>query len=214
MRLLPLLLLAACFGDVGEGKVKAVVEDAPAVAAEAQVVASNGLPVPAVKAPTVVPVDVRRSSLGAIGAKITATHPIAFPDFAGSVGLDGDTVTGVAFATRIDKLESSPARLTEHLKNEDFLDAPKYPFGTFASTEVRAGSDEPGFDHTVVGDLTLRGVTKRVTFPARITVTPGEVTADTEFVINRQDFGITYKGKADNLVQDNVVMKVSFVAAR
>ena len=45
-------------------------------------------------------------------------------------------------------------------------------------------------------------------------MTPTEVTAKTEFVVNRQDFEVTYPGKPDDLVQDNVVLQVAFVAAR
>ena len=41
-----------------------------------------------------------------------------------------------------------------------------------------------------------------------------KVSAKTEFVINRQDFGVTYPGRADDLVQDNVAMQIEFVAPR
>ena len=49
---------------------------------------------------------------------------------------------------------------------------------------------------------------------AKIEVAADKVSANTEFVINRQDFGVVYPGKADDLVQDNVALKISFVAPR
>ena len=62
--------------------------------------------------------------------------------------------------------------------------------------------------------MTIRGTTKRLTFPANVTVSATEVKAITEFVINRQDFGVTYPGRPDDLVQDNVRMNVELAAAR
>jgi polyisoprenoid-binding protein YceI len=210
-------VLLACAPDPGEGKVKAeIVETNPAavpaaVAPAAEPSSASGLPVPAV-AGKPLPVDKARSSLGAVGAKITATHPITFHTFDGVVGVDGDNVTAVAFAAAIASLEADHPKLTVHLKKEDFLAADQFPHATFASTEVKPGGE--GGTHTVTGDLTIRGKTLRVSFPATIAVSPTEVTASTEFVINRQDFGVTYPGKPDDLVQDNVVLKVALVAPR
>jgi len=53
-----------------------------------------------------------------------------------------------------------------------------------------------------------------VSFPATVTVAADSVTAQTEFVVNRKDFGIVYPGMPDDLIQDNVLMKISFVAKR
>ena len=40
------------------------------------------------------------------------------------------------------------------------------------------------------------------------------MTATTEFVLNRQDFGITYPGRPDDLIQDNVRMNITLVARK
>ena len=207
------LLLAACAADVGEGKPKAEVVGAPTTAAPAAPAAAGGtLAVPALSSGARLAIDPQKSSLGALGAKVTATHPITFHTFDGAVGLDGDQVAAVAFAAEVASLESDGPRLTAHLKKPDFLDAATYPTATFASTEVKAGGD--GGTHTVTGDLTIRGQTRRVSFPATIAVTAADVTANAEFVINRHDFGVEYPGKPDDLVQDNVVLKIAFVAPR
>ena len=209
------LSLADCAADVGDGKAKAVVEDAPVAPVTAPVAAAgDGLPVPALTASKVIAVDATQSQLGAIGAKVTAQYPITFGKFAGSVGLDGETVTGIAFAARIDSLHVEPAKLQGHLQTPDFLDATAFPFATFQSSEVKAGSDQPGFTHTITGDLTIHGKAKRVTFPATVTVEAGKVQAKTEFTIDRRDFGVVYPGMPDDLVQDNVLLQVAFVAPR
>lgn len=208
------LFLVACAPDLSKDRpvaeTKPVEQPAPV---EAPAPAAAELAAPALTAPKVLAVDAGKSKLGALGAKITATHPVDFHKFAGQVGIDGENVTGVSFAADIATLESDHPKLTAHLKGEDFLWAEKYPQATFVSKSVTAGGSD-GHTHTVTGELTIRGKTASVTFPATINVTPAEVTAKTEFVINRKDFDVVYPGKPDDLVQDNVVLKVDFTAPR
>ena len=54
-------------------------------------------------------------------------------------------------------------------------------------------------------------MTKSVTVPATIEVTDGQVKASAKFIVDRQDFGVVYAGKADNLIQDKVAMEIDFV---
>jgi polyisoprenoid-binding protein YceI len=165
----------------------------------------------------VLTVDAARSKLGAVGAKVTAHHPIDFKAYTGSVELSGDQVVGLSYEADMTTLESDHPKLTEHLKDADFFDVAKFPKSTFKAVTFAPGATGEGAEgmtHTVVGDLTIRGTTKRVTFPAKIEVKPEAVEATTEFSVNRQDFGIVYAGKADDLIQDKVVIKVQFVAPR
>ena len=82
-----------------------------------------------------------------------------------------------------------------HLRGEDFLDAEQYPAITFKSTRVeRTGENEL----RVVGDLTIRGVTREVTldttYNGRGTNPYGQEVAGftAETTINRKDFGLTW----------------------
>jgi polyisoprenoid-binding protein YceI len=50
---------------------------------------------------------------------------------------------------------------------------------------------------------------KAVTFPATISATPDAITVNSEFAINRKDFNINYAGAADNLIRDDVVLKLT-----
>jgi|JI6StandDraft_1071083.scaffolds.fasta_scaffold104377_1 polyisoprenoid-binding protein YceI len=200
--------LTACVPDVGEGSVAAKVEPA-----QAEKVADPAAAAPAAQVQSFA-VDAGRSKIEALGAKVTATHPVMFGDFSGKVGLEGEQLRTLSFQVVMASLESDHPKLTEHLKDADFFDVANHPTSTFVSTEIKEGSEVAGRTHTVTGNLTVRGNTKSVTFPATIVVTEREARADTEFVINRQDFGITYPGRADDLVQDNVKMTISFLAPR
>jgi polyisoprenoid-binding protein YceI len=81
----------------------------------------------------------------------------------------------------------------------------------FVGSKV-TGSHNGGFKgatHTVTGNLTLHGVTKSISFPAKIAVSGDRATLDSEFFINRKDFGITYPGKANDLIRDEAVIKLA-----
>ena len=104
--------------------------------------------------------------------------------------------------------------LTEHLKTGDFFEVSKFPKSSFKSTKIVADTAKGADNYTVTGDLTMRGVTKSITFPAVIKVSDAEVTVNSEFSINRKDFGIIYAGKADDLIRDDVVIRFDLRSAR
>jgi polyisoprenoid-binding protein YceI len=66
----------------------------------------------------------------------------------------------------------------------------------------------------VTGNFELHGVTKSITFPANIVTSPDGVSVDADFAINRKDFGIAFAGNADDLIRDNVVLKLALKVAR
>lgn len=189
-------LLTGCVEDVSKDKVEATVAEAKKVE---QAPAGDELKV-----------DASKSMIKALGAKITATHPIDFHDFTGSLALAGDKLSSVSFEVQMASLEADHPKLTGHLKNEDFFDVANHPTATFQSTSIK----QEGGKATIEGNLTIRGNSKSVTFPADVKVTDTTVEAKTEFAIDRKDFAITYPGKPDDLIQDKVVLTVALVADR
>jgi polyisoprenoid-binding protein YceI len=87
----------------------------------------------------------------------------------------------------------------------------QFPTATFASTRLEPIASDSA-THTVTGDLTLRGVTKSVAFPATISRAGDNVSVKSEFAINRKDFGIAYAGKPDDLIRDDVVIQLDLQA--
>jgi len=147
-----------------------------------------------------------------VGSKVTGSHDGGFEKFSGTVTVAGDDATTAAIDVTIDatSLWSDSENLTTHLKSADFFDVETYPTATFQSTGVAAAE---GGGYTVTGNLNLHGVAKQIEFPATIAVADGQVKADAEFFIKRFDFGIEYAGKADDLIRDEVVIKLDIVAA-
>ncbi len=155
------------------------------------------------------------STLGFTGAKVTGSHNGTFNTFTGSIDLDATHPENSRIRVDIEtnSVTTDNERLTNHLKSGDFFDVERFPRASFASTEIRAGGAN-GATHTVTGTLTLHGQSRAVTFPATIAVTPAEVTARSEFVINRRDFGLVYPGMPDNLIRDEVTVRFDLRSPR
>ena len=196
---LALIALAAC-DDPAKGKTKAVTTEATAEAKQA-----------ASAAAVQYGFDQSNSKVEWVGSKVTAKHEGSFKTFSGTVSLidQAPEKSSVTVEIETDSIDTPDGdRLLGHLKSGDFFDVEKFPKATFASTEVKKGGDK-GASHTITGNLTLRGVTKGISFPATVKTSGTGVDVDAEFAINRKDFGIVYAGKADDLIRDDVVIKLT-----
>lgn len=152
------------------------------------------------------------STIEFVGAKVTGDHPGGFTEWSGTASVnEKGQLVAVNFEVDTASVFSDDDRLTGHLKNEDFFDVEKYPKSRFVSTAITENAVD-GATHTVKGNLELRGVTKEIQFPATISVVDGKLTASSEFTLKRADFNITYKGKADDLIKEEVLMKLNFRA--
>ena len=159
-------------------------------------------------------ITTQNSKIEFVGSKVTGHHNGSFGDFTGEVDYTGNPETShVNIAIKTDSITTDTPDLTKHLKTADFFDVAKFPEATFVSTSIKPGG-ENGATHTVTGNLTLYGVTKAVTFPATINVTPDAATVESSFSINRKDFGINYAGAADNLIRDDVVLTLHIRATK
>lgn len=106
-----------------------------------------------------------------------------------------------------------------HLRSADFFDVEKYPTITFKSIRV----DNADGDLQVVGDLTIHGVTQRVTLavegPSEEMKDPWgnlKIGASATTKIKRKDFGLTWNAALEAggfLVGDdvNITLDVQFV---
>ena len=159
--------------------------------------------------------DTTASAVGFLGSKVTGKHEGKFDKVTGSITLAGGKAEGGKIAIEVEtaSVKTDSEGLDKHLKAPDFFDVEKFPKATFTSTEIKAGGSN-GATHTVTGELDLHGVKKTISFPATINVSADGVTGTSEFVINRKDFGITIAGKPDDLIRDDVALKLSLKASR
>ena len=154
------------------------------------------------------------ATIGFVGSKVTGSHNGGFKLFKGTFEVVPTKLESSKITAEIDtnSIFTDTDRLTNHLKSPEFFDVAKFPTSTFVSTGIEAGVKDPkakDATHTVTGNLTLHGVTKSISFPAKIVVSGDKATLDSEFFINRKDFGIMYPGKANDLIRDEVVIKLA-----
>lgn len=151
-----------------------------------------------------------------VGSKVTGKHDGGFKTFTGTVDLVNKKPEESRVFVDIDatSIYSDDEKLTGHLKSKDFFEVETYPKASFTSTKIVADAAKGAGNYTVTGDFNLHGQTKSITFPAKITVGDVEVAVESEFSINRKDFGIVYAGKTDDLIRDDVVIRLNLKAAK
>ena len=151
-----------------------------------------------------------------VGYKAIGKHDGSFSGFTGSVDLVDGNPEKSTVTIDLDPatVTTDDEKLTAHLKSKDFFDVAAHPKASFVSTSIKKQDGPKGATHLVTGNLELRGVKKSVTFPAKVTVSPDGVSAAAEFTINRKDFDIVYAGMADNLIKDDVTIRLDVKAPR
>lgn len=117
----------------------------------------------------------------------------------GYIVYDGTTVSSGSFNIDINSVkdldlskEKQPA-IEKHIKSEDFFEVAKYPYATFKIDKVVR--NEKGI-LTAHGSLTIKNITKPISFPVRMRAFDGKIYVDADNIpINRKDFGLTIKNK-------------------
>ena len=200
------IVLAGCHSEIDE---KPAAEMAETPAATTAAPAATGTQAP----PGAARVVQEKSSIGWVGAKVTRDHVGKFNEFDGWIAYEGGRPSQIAFDIDLNSVESDTPKLTQHLKSADFFDVSRYPKATFVSTAItEAGAGAPaGATHTVRGMLNLHGVEKEVAFPVTAQVTADGVRTRSEFTINRHEWGISYRGAADDLIRDDVLIRLDLM---
>jgi polyisoprenoid-binding protein YceI len=153
------------------------------------------------------------SAVSFVAAKVTRSHHGFFGSFHGWIDLVDEKPEASSVRVDIDmpSIQTDDAQLTTHLKSPDLLDVAKFSKASFVSTAITKSPDGK-HSHLVTGDFELHGVRKSIQFPADIRIQAGGLDADGEFSFKRQDFGITYPGMPDDLIKDEVLIRLKIRA--
>ncbi len=139
--------------------------------------------------------------------------PGSFTDFAGEIAFDAEEVknSSVEFTAQMKSVDTRITARDNHLRSKDFFEVETYPEMKFKSKAVK----KKGKRYFITGDLTMKDVTKEVTFPVRIygpikdargTVRMGVVGSTG---INRREFNVNYGGDLPNgtpVLADTVIV--------
>lgn len=175
-------------------------------------------------------VSTAESKVNWIGKKPAGEHNGLVKLSGGEIIINKNEIAGGSFTIDLNTIvnldikdEGMNSRLVGHLKSPDFFDVAKYPTATFVITKV---SKIPGTaavaakaTHHLEGNLTIKGITKKIAFDASINMLNGKLTASTEsFTIDRTQWGVTFQSKSvfaelkDQFIYDEMTLSVELVS--
>lgn len=152
-------------------------------------------------------IDPATSSVDWVGAKVTLAHDGGFEKFAGTLDVTDGNLSKVVVDIETPSIFSDDEKLTGHLMSPDFFNVETYPTARFEASTFEP-YDSVGVTHMVTGNLTMLDQTKSIRFPANITVGENEVRATADFIIDRTNWGIVYPGMQDDLIRNDVRIKL------
>lgn len=151
--------------------------------------------------------------------KIYPTHHVAVKSFSGRIQLPADESKAMAELdaeaksfVNTDKMNDFERSGFHKVLHEEVLASDRYPtikFRSISVTNIQKSGDNRSF--TLHGDLTLRGVTKRVSLPVKVTVSNNQLRATGEGTIKQTNFGITPYSGGLGTIKIGDQLKVSFV---
>ncbi|KAA3622175.1 MAG: YceI family protein [Bacteroidetes bacterium] len=115
---------------------------------------------------------------------------------------------------------SMKSDLESHLKSGDFFDVANHPTATFEITEAVPSSENSNGRQSITGNLTIKGITKSISFYAKVAGSETGVSASTgSFVIDRTEWDVMFNSGAlgtakDKIINDKVALDITIVASR
>jgi polyisoprenoid-binding protein YceI len=165
-------------------------------------------------------VDTEASRVRFVGNGVGKNHPGTFRVASGTVAVANDRITGGNFVIDIKSLdleqkeEMFQSKLKPHLMSGDFFDAEKFGTAKFEISKVEPYTDNgqdsslvAGANFNVSGNLTLKGVTKNISFPAKIDLDGNTLKAKANFDIDRRQWQMNYgndKTLGDKFISETV----------
>lgn len=175
-------------------------------------------------APVTYKVDGSKSKIAWLAKKVTGSHNGVISISGGELQADGSSLTGGSFTvdTRtmtVDDIKDANgnARLLNHLKSDDFFSVEKHPNASFAITSVKKKS---GSTFDITGNLTIKGITQSISFPADVVVNGNQLNAKAAIKIDRTKFDIKYRSNSffenlgDKAIYDDFTLDVELVATK
>lgn len=160
-------------------------------------------------------VDKAKSTLNWDAKKVVGGHYGTVNIKEGTMKLNGSKIVAGNFIIDMTSIVcTDAARVTDHLKNADFFDVEKFPTATFIISKIEGTDANP----KITGRLTIKGITKDITFPANVTVKNNVFEASANVVINRLDYDIRFRSSnffenlGDRAIENEFTLKLQIVA--
>lgn len=163
-------------------------------------------------------VDVANSSIGWSAKKVGGGHTGTVKITEGSLVYNGKSLQKGVFLMDMSSITSDNARVTTHLKSPDFFSAEKNPSSKFEITKVTAAGKERV---NIAGNLTIKGITHSLTFPATVKQGKGVVVAVASGIrVDRTKYDIKFRSKTffgdigDKAIDDEFELNINLTAKK
>ena len=169
-------------------------------------------------------VDTGASVVKWVGTKVSGAHNGTVKIKSGSFELSEKVAKGkftidMATISNGDMSGKWKTKLEDHLKSDDFFSVAKYPQAVFVLKGGKLLSEQK---YQLTGDLTVKGTTHSITFPADVGSKNGAKTLKAKFKINRLKWGIKYnsgkffdvKKLGDRMIYDDIDIELDLIAKR
>ena len=158
------------------------------------------------------------------GYKVTGEHTGTVKIKDGKLSFNNGVLAGGEFTIDMNSITNTDlegewaGKLVGHLKSDDFLGVASHPTSRLVITRAIA-VDTKG-NYKIVGNLTIKGITKEVKFQANVKEANGSVNASGKIVFDRSEYDIRYgsgsffDGLGDKTIYDEFDLQVSLVAGK
>jgi polyisoprenoid-binding protein YceI len=152
-------------------------------------------------APVRAVIDPAASSLSWVGKKVTGQHDGTVALKQGEAVIENGKLIGGSFEIDMSSISvkditdpTDNKKLAGHLKSDDFFGTNLFPASTFTITKAEpiAGAAPGKATYTITGDLTIKGISNSLTFPALVSVSDSSATAAATITIDRTKYNVRY----------------------
>lgn len=168
-------------------------------------------------------VDTETSTVEWFAEKVTGKHNGTVALKSGEFTLTGEKLTAASFEVDMTTIDCSDLegewkdKLVGHLKSDDFFGVEANPAAAF---KLKSAKKQGGNKYQISGDMTIKGITKSVEFPAEVVVAGDQVIATATVTIDRSKYNVKYGSGSffDNLgdktIYDNFNLKIKIVSSK
>jgi polyisoprenoid-binding protein YceI len=170
--------------------------------------------------------DPTQSKIKWHGSKVTGEHFGFINLKSGKLMMDNGQVKGGEFIVDMTSMtntdiesEKYNQKLIGHLKSDDFFGVNTFPEATLKIKSAKVSTEE-GSTHSFKGDITIKGKTEEITFPANVKFEGDKMMATAKITIDRSKFDVKYgsgsffEGLGDNLIYDDFDLEINLVASK
>jgi polyisoprenoid-binding protein YceI len=169
-------------------------------------------------------VDVQKSNIAWNGKKVAGQHSGNIKLSGGTLSLNDGKLSNGSFNINMNSITCTDLqgewadKLVGHLKADDFFGVEKFPTSSFVITKVSPAS---AGTVNISGNLTIKGITKAISFPASMSVSGNTLTASAKGVkVDRTKYDIRYGSKSffdsigDKAIDDEFTLDITLVATK